>query len=305
MGDWLRRAVRIGFLALVVPGLAGPAASLAQTLKIGPQDAPQGAERMQLHWIWSFVDGSQKQTVLQLRTCRPPGDAPAPAVVINHGSPANAKSRPTMKPSGCDSEAAQWFLKRGWVVAFPLRRGYGETGGDWAETYGSCSRPNFVPAGLASADDIDSAVRYVATLDYARPGRTLVVGQSAGGWGTVAYASRNPPGVAGLINFAGGRGGWAEDKPNTNCGPDVLYAAAGKYGTTARQPMLWVYTRNDTFFAPEMSQAMHAAFTAAGGKADFRLLDAFGKDGHGLFFGKGGSQIWGPLVEGYLAGLPN
>jgi dienelactone hydrolase len=295
------RSWRMLGVVLLGFGLAGPLP--AQTLKIGPQEAPQGPERMQLHWIWSFIDGRRKETVLQLRTCRPAGDAPAPAVVINHGSPANAKSRPTMKPGSCDSEAARWFLQRGWVVAFPLRRGYGETGGDWAEAYGSCSRPNFVPAGLATADDIDSAVRYVATLDYVQPGRTLVVGQSAGGWGTVAYASRNPQGVAGLINFAGGRGGWAEDKPNTNCGPDMLYVAAHKYGATAQQPMLWVYTRNDTFFSVEMSQAMHGAFTAAGGKADFRLLDDFGKDGHGLFFGRGGSKIWGPLVEGYLASL--
>src|ERR1039458_3569281 len=37
----------------------------------------------------------------------------------------------------CDQEAAQWFLTRAYVVAFPLRRGYGATGGKWAESYGS------------------------------------------------------------------------------------------------------------------------------------------------------------------------
>ena len=46
---------------------------------------------------------------------------------------------------------------------------------------------------------------------------------------------------------------------------------------------------------------MWREFTAAGGEADFEPLGPFGEDGHRLFFGAGGSRIWGPLVERYLA----
>lgn len=282
--------------------------ALGQTIAIGPHAAPDGPARTQLHWIWSYVDGAKREAVLLLRSCRPaadrfPGDTPAPLAVINHGSPANPAQRPGMKPGSCDSEAARWFLQQGYVLAFPLRRGYGDTGGEWAENYGACARPNFTRAGLATADDIDAAVRYMSAQPYVQPGRTLIVGQSAGGWGSIAYASRNPAGVVGLINFAGGRGGWAEDRPNTNCSPPALIEAAGKFGGTARLPMLWIYTGNDTFFDPEIARGMHAAFTAAGGKAEFRLLDPWGKDGHGLFYGRDGSRIWGPAVEPFLAGL--
>ena len=70
----------------------------------------------------------------------------------------------------------------------------------------------------------------------------------------------------------------------------------------ATTPMLWVYTEteNDSYFAPSIARSMHEAFTAAGGKAEFHALPAFGTDGHQTFFGRGGSAVWGPLMEQYL-----
>ena len=223
-------------------------------------------------------------------------------MLLTHGSPANSGQRPAMKPYACDSEAAAWFLARGYVVAMPMRRGYGETSGSWMEEYGRCSNPDFHRGGLPAAEDMDSARRYLEKLPYVQPGRTVIVGQSAGGWGSIAYSSRNPPGVVGMINFAGGRGGWAEGRANTNCLPVRLYDAVGRFGAAARMPMLWIYTENDSFFAPEISRAMHARYTAAGGKAEFHLLPPWGQDGHGFMNGRGSAAIWGPLVERFLAG---
>lgn len=85
-----------------------------------------------------------------------------------------------------------------------------------------------------------------------------------------------------------------------HCRPDLLQAAAGRYGATARTPMLWIYAVNDTFFGPDIAQAMYARFSAAGGGATFVQAPAYGRDGHGLFFGRGGSTTWGPYVERYL-----
>ncbi|WP_341897597.1 prolyl oligopeptidase family serine peptidase [Ferrovibrio terrae] len=302
----MRPALSILVMAVAIALVSASAG--AQDFSFGPRGAPEGRHRMQMHWIPVYIDGQRRESALALRTCRPPessmpGDTAAPAMVLNHGSPANADQRPGIKPTSCDAEAVQWFLGRGYVVGIPLRRGYGETGGAWAEEYGSCARPNFVRGGLATADDIDAAVRYLTTLPYVQAGRTLIVGQSAGGWGSLAYSSRNPPGIAGLINFAGGRGGWAEKKPNTNCAPDLLIESAGTFGRTARLPTLWIYTQNDTFFAPAMSQAMHARYVSAGGKADYKLLPPHGQDGHGLLFARASAAVWGPLVEAYLAGL--
>ena len=41
---------------------------------------------------------------------------------------------------------------------------------------------------------------------------------------------------------------------------------------------------NDKFFGPQLAHRMHAAFTAAGGRARFIDAPAFRRDGHLLFF---------------------
>lgn len=78
------------------------------------------------------------------------------------------------------------------------------------------------------------------------PNDVIVVGQSAGGWGSIALSSLAPPPVKAIITFAAGRGGRVEDKPNNNCAPDKLVEAAGEFGRTSRLPMLWIYIENDS-----------------------------------------------------------
>jgi dienelactone hydrolase len=247
------------------------------------------------------VPGTEEQLVTRL--CRPPGTAPARLVVINHGSPRDAAQRPGMRPIPCGAEPVRWFTTRGFVVLQPMRRGYGTTGGRWAEHYSGCAEPDFVRAGRESARDIAAAVAAGRALPGVRPDGVLVVGQSAGGWASIALAAAPPEGVVALVNFSGGRAGWAGGQPNTVCRRDRLEQAAGVFGATARLPMLWVYTANDSYFPPDLPEALHAAFTAAGGRAELVRLGAFGEDGHRLFPSRGGSAVWGPVLEAWLARL--
>jgi dienelactone hydrolase len=76
------------------------------------------------------------------------------------------------------------------------------------------------------------------------------------------------------------------------------------FGKTNTTPMLWIYSKNDSFFNADLSQKIADAFSSAGGHATFILSSPFERDGHHLFFGRGGSSIWGPLVERYLASVP-
>jgi dienelactone hydrolase len=270
-----------------------------------PVAAPAPVVREQSELI-PVTDARHRVTQLHARLCRPAGDAPARLVVINHGSPPHGTAnRPGMELGRCESEAAQWFLTRGYVVAFALRRGYGATGGSFAEDIGNCAHPDFMNAGLETARDIDAVVEYATALPFVSPSGAIVVGQSAGGWGTIAYAATPHPKVSGYVVMAGGRGGHEHDQPNHNCRPDLLAEAAGRFGRTARAPMLWIYTANDSYFAPDVAQAMWRAFSAAGGQARLEQLGPFDGDGHHLFFGPGGSAVWGPLLEKYLAGVAN
>jgi dienelactone hydrolase len=244
--------------------------------------------------------GHDRVVTLHARLCLPSSADPATLVLINHGSPPESSDRPKMKLGRCDQEAAQWFLSRGFAVAFVLRRGYGETGGGWAEDPLGCSHPDYVRGGSETAIDIDAAVDFMTGQPEVKPSGAIVVGQSAGGWGAIAYASVAHPKVAAFVVMAGGRGGHHDNRPNNNCRPDLLADAAGRFGKTARTPMLWIYTQNDSYFAPSIARAMYRSFTSAGGVADFEQPGPYGTDGHRLFFGPGGSVVWGPLVERYL-----
>ncbi len=284
-------------------GLAAILLCLAACAAPGMGQAADPVSRDQVVAI-PVTDAAGQTTAMQARLCRPAGDAPARLAVINHGSPASAADRPRMAVGACGQEAARWFLDRGYVVLFPLRRGYGATGGAWAESYGRCNGADYVRGGLETARDIDAAVRYATALPFVRPGGVVVVGQSAGGWGTIAYDSLPHPDVTAFVVMAGGRGGHEDNIPNNNCHPDLLAAAAGHFGATATTPMVWVYAANDSFFAPPIAEALHAAFTTAGGKATLVQPGPYDGDGHRLFFGRDGSAVWGPIVSSYLAGRP-
>jgi dienelactone hydrolase len=293
-GGWRTRRERVLVAALLA--LWGASSAPAD-----PAAAQAGAGVREQSYAIPVSDGRQV-IELHARLCRPAGDAPARLVVINHGSPHGAADRPRMQLGRCDSEAAQWFVSRGYVVAFALRRGYGETGGSWAEDYGSCGQPDYVHAGLETARDIDAVVRFATALPFVQGDGAVVVGQSAGGWGTIAYASLPHPKVSAFVVMAGGRGGHQHNERNHNCRPDRLVDAARTFGASARTPMLWIYTHNDSYFDPGLARAMWRAFSASGGQAQLEQLGPYGDDGHGLFFGPGGSQVWGPLVERYLQG---
>jgi pimeloyl-ACP methyl ester carboxylesterase len=288
----MRRAL-IGLILLT-------AGSAAAQQAPGPAGQPTGQWRDQI--VWVPMAGTPQG--LYTRLCRPPGETPARVVIYVHGTPADVAARARVGPPSCDNEAFTWFLRRGYAVLASVRRGYGQTGGAYAENQGSCDNADFINPGLAAAQDVAATVDYAATLPFLRPQGMVVVGLSTGGFTTIAYDSIAHPRVTALINMSGGRGGHHNLQPNSNCNPNGLAVATARFGATASTPMLWIYTANDSFFSPQIASAMYAAFAQAGGRAEFDPLPAFGSDGHDMFLLPGGSAIWGPLVDRYLASRP-
>ena len=237
---------------------------------------------------------------------RPVGDGPFPLVVMNHGISLDANQR-TMFPMIEYRDAARWFARRGYVVISPIRYGasslddkdQGLYGAVFAHV-GSCDNPNFRGPGLAIATLNEWVIDYMSKKKMIQPGKVVVVGQSGGGWGSIALGSLNPSSVQAIITFAAGRGGRVDGKPNNNCAPDKLVAATGEFGRTARVPMLWIYAENDTYFGPELTKRMHQAFVEAGGNADYRMLPSFGSDGHFMIDSADAVPIWSPLVSQFL-----
>jgi dienelactone hydrolase len=264
----------------------------------GPQGPEQGRDRRQL-WL---IPAQDKTILMRANVFRPPGPGPFPLVVINHGSVQTAEQRAKL-PVPVFATASEFFVARGYAVVLPQRPGHGETGGRYFETnslQGGCDNADYRKSGLAAADSIVAATEFMIRQPFIKPDGVVVVGQSAGGWASLALASRNPRNIRAVINFAGGRGGRVNDRPNNNCAPDKLVEAAGSFGATARIPVLSIYTQNDTFFSPDLSKRLNEAYRAKGGKVDYRLLSAFKNDGHRLFGDRDGVEIWGPIVDEFL-----
>src|SRR6516225_9329480 len=237
---------------------------------------------------------------------RPVGDGPFPLVIMNHGIALGAQER-GMFPTIEYRAAAHWFANRGYFVISPVRYGAssldekdrGLYGSVFAHV-GSCDNPNFRGPGLAIATLNEWVIDYMSKKKFIQPGKVVVVGQSGGGWGSIALASLNPSSVQAIVTFAAGRGGRVDGKPNNNCAPDKLVAATGEFGRTARVPMLWIYAENDSYFGPELTKRMHDAFVAAGGNAEYHVFPPFGSDGHFFIDSPDGVPIWSPLVSQFL-----
>jgi dienelactone hydrolase len=275
-----------------------PSASSAQTTP-GPQGPEDGAARRQL-WL---IPIQGERLLMRATVLRPPGDGPFPLVVINHGSIESADMRAKF-PMPDYPLISRWFLDHGYAVALPQRPGHGETGGPYFEDQGFCEDPDFRQAGLRTADSIDAAIDYLTTQPFVRPADVIVVGQSAGGWGAIALASRNPPSVKAVVNFAGGRGGRSDNAPNNNCSPGALIAAAASFGKQARLPTLWLYSESDDYFGPDLARHMFEAFRNAGGNGEFHLLPPFGAQSHLMISSVDAFGLWAPMLEGFLAEHP-
>lgn len=235
-------------------------------------------------------------------TYMPDGPGPFPLIVLSHGSPPDPRDRPKV---GRYRELPQirTFVQLGFAVIVPIRRGYGATGGSDEEDAGSCRHPDYTAAGKQAALDVVAAVAYAQTLPQVDQDHVVLVGQSAGGFASLAAASLAPKGVIAVVNFSGGRGGNPSKHPGMPCDPQQMANTIGQFASTTRVPVLWHYVQNDMFFAPEVVATWFAAFQAAGGQGQMIVEPPFGKNGHGMFAVAASIPIWLPHVEQFLAPL--
>ncbi len=251
------------------------AAPLCAQVTFGPSGEEHGPLRRQ-HWLVPSPDPGLAAHALLFR---PPGAGPFRLAVIAHASTQNALRRAQM-PRPEYRALAAYLVARGFAVLVPERPGHGATGGRYTEDQGGCDEADYVRSGRATAEAISLALDYLGKQDFIRNDAAVVIGHSAGGWGTLALAKADPKAISTIVAFAPGRGGHANDEPDRVCAPHTLLAAAAEFGAAARIPVTWLVASNDSYFGPAFSRKLADAFRGSGGKADLRVLSAVGSEGH-------------------------
>ena len=231
---------------------------------------------------------------------RPEGPGPYGAIVLNHGTPGSSTGR-ARESSELLIQSAAVFARRGYVVVLPLRRGFGATGGDFAEDPGTCANPDYRKGEQAAADDVMAAYEFTRGLPYVDGKRMILAGQSAGGMVSMVTAgTRNPEGLVAVLSFAAGRGGNPDFRPGVPCAIEPVAKLLEQVGKNVRVPVLLHYAENDLYFNAATSRLWYERFAAAGARAEYVLQPAFGRDGHYIFSETLGVRYWLPAVEQFL-----
>jgi dienelactone hydrolase len=221
----------------------------------------------------------------------------SPYLVLNHGRPANDADFVKMKRQKF-TENSRYFVSQGFVVFVPTRVGYGDSGGPDIEYSGKCDSRNFAPVYAAAAEQTLATLKFAASMPYVDLTRGIVVGQSFGGMTAITLSTKDVPGLAGAVNFAGGGGGNPIDRPEHPCGSYLLGKLYQEYGATSKVPTLWLYSENDRYFGSRLPREWFDNFTRAGGKGKFIQLPPYKNDGHGSFTGN--PEAWKPEFEAFL-----
>ena len=236
---------------------------------------------------------------LEMTLMLPEGIPPFPVAVFNHGDIDRDSPYIRYKARLVDSTVAKEFLRLGWAIAFPARRGVGSSEGQYPRQFLAGDGDATYKARIHAAD-ILPAIDHLKSFPSIDGNRILITGQSAGGYATMHIASMNLPGVVGAVNFSGGRTDKVGSGPPGHLNTTMV-RGFGEFGTSTRIPMLWIFSENDSRYSANTIRASHQAFTEAGGKATLLLSPPLNIDGHFIYTRP---ELWRPALRDYLAQLP-
>ena len=238
---------------------------------------------------------------LEAAIFKPPGAGPFPLAVINHGSTGSGTDPAQFTATWVAIDVADFLSERGWMVAFPQRRGRGKSDGLYDEGFSAdraqgytCDAERSLAGAERALADVAAAVTALRRRPDVAPSRILIGGQSRGGVLSVAYAGTHPAQIAGVVNFVGG---WLGEGCSTAAAVNQNLFARG---AGFKEPTLWLYGRRDPFYSVQHSRANFAAFETAGGRGMFLEFDVPGDNGHFLL---GYRQLWSATVADYLTCL--
>ena len=242
-----------------------------------------------------------KPVDLEVVIFRPNGAGPFPLAMFNHGSTGSGTNPALFTETSFDVGLADFLNNRGWIVAFPQRRGRGKSDGLYDEGFSvdrrqgyTCDFDMSLSGAERALDDIGAAMAALRQRPDVAPSRVLIGGQSRGGILSVAYSGMHPDQIFGVVNFVGGWLGTGCDTASRLNG--TLFERGARFD----RPTLWLYGDQDPFYDIQHSRNNFMLFQSAGGQGAFLKFNVPGGYGH---FVLSAPELWeGPVAE-YLRSL--
>ncbi|MBI4526800.1 MAG: prolyl oligopeptidase family serine peptidase [Deltaproteobacteria bacterium] len=233
---------------------------------------------------------------------RPRGNGPFPWIVLSHGTRPTPEANRALGRYRPLYPVREW-VRRGYAVFVPVRRGYGASGGEkFADSYGSCRHPDFRRAGEGAALDLLATVEWAKAQRDVDSKRWLLVGQSAGGFASIYTASKRPAGLVTVLAFSPGRGaGHAKQRRGEPCASDRMAELFASIAPQIAVPVLWFYAENDELLGPRVQKLWFESFRSAGGRGELVVAPPFPEArGHGVFPSSSGIPIWTAAVSKFF-----
>lgn len=234
-------------------------------------DVPLFAVSSERVVVSGVIDGTVTQ--LETKLYRPEGSEPRPLIIFSHGRDG---LNPPRNPNELDDNAAlcMSLARRGFIVDFLVRRGYGNSDGPDTELQDTA-----IASGMEAVKSYRAALDYWRAQSFVLPDKIVLMGQSQGGWAVLTCTNVNLPGVLGVVNISGG----TNFKTSMN-GLEARNAhwveSCRVLGAGARVPSFWIYAENDLSIPGITARSMFNAFTGSGGPATLLMLPPFGSNGH-------------------------
>jgi dienelactone hydrolase len=235
---------------------------------------------------------------LEVVLFKPLVDSRHPTIVFHHGSTGNGSDPSLFGLTFTSKSIARYFVERGWMVAFPQRRGRGQSDGLYDEGFtpnrsGYSCDADFSLGGAAHAlEDLDVITDWLRNRMDVDTTRLLVGGTSRGGILAVAHTAQRPDVYRAAINFVGG---WIAE----GCGDHrTINQTLFVDGAAFPGPSLWLYGANDSFYSLRYSRSNFDAFTAAGGLGTMiELTRSPGLNGHFII---NDLELWEAVLDDFI-----
>jgi dienelactone hydrolase len=236
---------------------------------------------------------------LEVVLFKPLDEGRYPTIVFHHGSTGNGSDPSRMGLTFTSKSIIRYFVQKGWMVAFPQRRGRGNSGGLYDEGFKldrsaySCQEELALDGAAHALEDLNVITDWLLNRADIDTTQMLVGGSSRGGILSVAHTAQRPDVYLGAINFVGG---WISE----GCGD---YRSINRTlfvdGAAFPGPSVWLYGENDSFYSLRYSRTNFDAFSMAGGLGTMiELTRSPGLNGH---FVINDIELWESAMDEFLA----